>query len=487
MITDPPFAPALHTALHSALAYLDGLNDRPVPETATVAELRARLQNPLNDASIDPQTVIQELVRDTENGIVGSAGGRFFAWGIGGSLPAALAADWLTSAWDQNAVLYACGPAAAVVEEVVGEWLKDLLRLPPSASFALVSGCQMAHATCLAAARNSLLTQRGWDVEQKGLFGAPEIRVLASNRHGSIERAVRLLGIGDAQVTDLPLDQHAHALPDELHHLLECDPAAPTILVLQAGDLNAGAFDDYVTLIPLAKSFGAWVHLDAAFGLWVAASPKYQHLLDGAASADSWATDGHKWLNVPYDCGYAFVAHPEAHRRAMSQRSPYMVYAEDARDQFEWTPDWSRRARGFATYAALRQLGRSGVADLIERCCAHAHALVTGIASLPGVHVVSQPQINQGLVRFLDPSPNATEEDHDAHTDEIIRRILAQGKVFFRGTTWRGRRVMRVSVLNWQTTEAHVQLAIASVAEALGVSRHANVAPDHVADEKIST
>ncbi len=464
----PPFAPALHAALKSALAYLDGLNDRHVSATATLAELRARFQKPLNEASIDPQTVIEELVRDTQDGIVGSAGGRFFAWGIGGSLPAALAADWLTSAWDQNAVLYACGPAAAVVEEVVGEWLKNLLRLPPSASFALVSGCQMAHATCLAAARNSLLTQRGWDVEQKGLFGAPKIRVLASNRHGSIERALRLLGIGEAQVTDLPLDEHAHPSPDELHHLLECDPAAPTILVLQAGDLNVGAFDDYATLIPLAKRFGAWVHLDAAFGLWVAASPKYRYLLDGAEAADSWATDGHKWLNVPYDCGYAFVAHPEAHRRAMSQRSPYMVYAEDARDQFEWTPDWSRRARGFATYAALRQLGRSGVADLVERCCTHARTLVTGIARLPGVEVISQPLINQGLVRFLDSSPNATEEDHDAHTDEIIRRILAQGKVFFRGTTWRGRRAMRVSVLNWQTFEAHVQLAIDSIAEALG-------------------
>jgi len=474
MPANPPFAPAIKAALNAAIAYVDGLDDRAVPATATLKELRATLQKPLNDAAMDPKTVIQELVRDTENGFVGSAGGRFFAWGIGGSLPAALAADWLTSAWDQNAVLCACSPAAAVVEEVVGEWLKNLLRLPSSASFALVSGCQMAHATCLAAARNALLTVRGWDVEKQGLFGAPKIRVLASNRHGSIERAVRLLGIGEAQVTDLPLDEHAHPLTGELHHLLECDSGAPTILVLQAGDLNTGAFDDYATLVPLAKRFGAWVHLDAAFGLWVAASPNYRHLLDGAETADSWATDGHKWLNVPYDCGYAFVAHPEAHRRAMSQNSPYMVYAEDARDQFQWTPEWSRRARGFATYAALRQLGRSGVAHLIERCCAHARVLVEGLASLPGVQVLSQPLINQGLVRFLDPSPGATEQDHDAHTDEIVRRILAQGEVFFRGTTWRGRRAMRVSVLNWQTSEAHVQLAITSIQQALEASRQPN-------------
>jgi glutamate/tyrosine decarboxylase-like PLP-dependent enzyme len=471
MNADQTFAPALHTALSSALAYLDGLDSRPVSATATLPELRARLQKPLNQAGIDPHTVIKELVRDTQNGIVGSAGGRFFAWGIGGSLPAALAADWLTSAWDQNAVLYACGPAAAIVEEVVGEWLKDLFGLPPSASFALVSGCQMAHATCLAAARNALLAQRGWDVERKGLFAAPKIRALTSNRHGSIERAIRFLGIGEEQVIDLPLDDRARPLPAEIQHILECDPAVPTILVLQAGDLNVGTFDDYSTLIPLAKRFRAWVHLDAAFGLWVAARSKYRHFLQGAEAADSWATDGHKWLNVPYDCGYAFVAHPEAHRRVMSQRSPYMVYAEDARDQIEWTPDWSRRARGFASYAALRQLGRAGVADLIDRCCAHARALVSGIGALPGAQVVWEPQINQGLVRFLDPSIHASEEDHDRRTDEIIERVLAKGSVFFRGTTWRGRRAMRISVLNWQTSKRHVDQAIDAIAEALGASR----------------
>jgi glutamate/tyrosine decarboxylase-like PLP-dependent enzyme len=426
-----------------------------------------QLRKPLNDQSMDPDVVIKELVRDTRDGLVGSAGGRFFAWGIGGSLPAALAADWLTSAWDQNAVLYACGPAAAIVEEIVGEWLKDLLGLPSSATFALVSGCQMAHVTCLASARHALLADRGWDVERKGLFAAPRIRVLASNRHGSIERAIRLLGMGEDQVADLPLDERARPLPTALEQILESNRAVPTILVLQAGDLNVGAFDDYTTVIPLAKRFGAWVHLDAAFGLWVAASPRHKHFLDGAEAADSWATDGHKWLNVPYDCGYAFVAHPEAHRSAMSHRAPYMVYDENARDQIDWTPDWSRRARGFATYAALRQLGRAGVADLVERCCAHAHALVAGIGSLPGVQVLWKPQINQGLVRFLDPSPHASEEDHDRRTDEVIQRVLAQGGAFFMGTSWRGRRAMRVSVLNWRTAKPHIDQAIGSIAEVL--------------------
>jgi glutamate/tyrosine decarboxylase-like PLP-dependent enzyme len=268
------FASPLNTALKLALAHLDGLDEQPVSAKATLQRLRAQLQKPLNHESRDPTLVIEELVRDTEGGLLGSAGGRFFAWAMGGSVPAALAADWLTSAWDQNAALYACGPAAAVVEEVAGEWLKDVLGLPSTATFALVSGCQMAHATCLAAARHALLAERSWDVERKGLFGAPEIRVLASNRHGSIERAIRLLGIGKDQVFDLPLDDRDRVLPEALEHILRNHPRRPTILALQAGDLNAGAFDDYTTIIPLAKHYGAWVHLDGAFGLWVAASPR---------------------------------------------------------------------------------------------------------------------------------------------------------------------------------------------------------------------
>jgi glutamate/tyrosine decarboxylase-like PLP-dependent enzyme len=457
----------LQTAFNAALAHLNGLDMRPVSAGATLEELRARLGKPLNQDCLDPQTVIEELIRDTRHGLLGSASGRFFAWVIGGSLPAALAADWLTSAWDQNSALYACAPAAAVVEEVAGRWLKEVLALPAAASFALVSGCQMAHATCLAAARHSLLAERGWDVERRGLFGAPPIRVLASSRHGSLERAVRLLGIGSERIIAVALDERERLQPAALVDMLRREPNLATIVALQAGDINTGTFDDYSTVIPLAKRYGAWVHLDGAFGLWVAGSPVYAHLLNGAAEADSWATDGHKWLNVPYDCGYAFVAHPASHRSAMSHRAPYLVHDLAARDQIDWNPEWSRRARGFATYAALRQLGRLGIADLIERCCAHAGALVSGLAALPGVQVLWQPHINQGLVRFLDPSPAATDMDHDRRTDHVIEQIVARGGAYFAGTTWRGMRAMRVSVINWRTAKSDIDQAIHSVAQAL--------------------
>lgn len=457
----------LQTALRAALAHLSGPETQPVSATASLEKLRAQLRKPLNEESLDPNSVIEELVRDTSDGLIGSAGGRFFAWAIGGSVPAALAADGLTSAWDQNAVLYACAPAAAVVEEIAGEWLKDLLGLPRIASFALVSGCQMAHTTCLDAARHALLAERGWDVERRGLAGAPRIRVLASNRHGSIERAIRLLGIGQDQVLDLPLDISERVETAVLEEILQRDPTPPTILILEAGDINTGAFEDYSSAIPVAKRCGAWVHLDAAFGLWAAASPRYKRLLHGAEAADSWATDGHKWLNVPYDCGYAFVAHPEAHRSAMSLRAPYLVHDNDARDQLDWTPDWSRRARGFATYAALRQLGRAGTADLIDRCCGHARALTAGIGALPNAQVLWEPVINQGLVRFLDPSPHATERDHGRRTDHVIRKVVEGGEAYFAFTEWRGKRAMRISVLNWRTTQWDVERAIDAVARVL--------------------
>lgn len=465
-----PFLRALEVAHRHAESFLDGLDGGAVAATVDAGTLRARLGKPLTDAGVPPERVIAELVCDVEGGLLGSAGGRFFGWVIGGSSPAALAADWLTSAWDQNAALYACGPAAAVVEEVAGGWLKEVLGLPARASFAFVSGCQMAHVTCLAAARHALLAERGWDAERRGLYGATPIRILSSEqRHGSIERAVRLLGLGQERLVYLRSDSRGRLDPAHLEEALGAEPSAPTVLLLQAGDINIGAFDDFQRLVPLAKRHGAWVHIDGAFGLWAAASPRYRHLVEGAAAADSWATDGHKWLNVPFDCGYAFVAHPDAHRAAMSHRAAYLTHDESARDELDWNPDWSRRARGFPTYAALRQFGRDGLAALIERCCLHAHALVMKVGALPGAEVVWEPVINQGLVRFLSPSAGATELDHDRRTDEVIAAIVAQGVAFFGGTSWRGRRAMRVSVCNWQTSDEDVLRAVRSVADVLGV------------------
>lgn len=466
------FGPPLETALRSALEYLESLNSQPVAPAASLSELRTRLGKDLNEEPIADATVIEQLVQDTAGGIMRSAGGRFFAWAIGGSVPAALAADWLTSAWDQIATLYASGPAAAVAEEVAGGWLKDLLGIPQSASFALVTGCQMAHVTCLAAARHRLLHRLGWDSERDGLAGAPRIRILASNPHGTLGRAVRLLGFGEASMVSLPLDGTERTSPAVLQDHLRRAAAEPVILVLQAGDLNTGSFDDYEALLPIAREHpNVWVHIDGAFGLWAAASGSFRHLLRGAALADSWAADGHKWLNVPYDCGYAFVTDTRAHMAAMSQRSPYMVYASEARDEMDFTPEWSRRARGFATYAALRSLGRHGVEDLVDRCCRYARELVTGLAGLPGVEVLWHPIISQGMVRFIDPLASGDEAANDRFTDAVTADINSRGEAFFMGTTWRGKRAMRVSVLNWQTDADDVRRAIASVRQVLA-ERH---------------
>lgn len=436
----------LERALRYASKFLESLGKMPVDATVDLETLRARLARPLAHKGVPADRVIDELVADCEGGIVGSAGGRFYAWVIGGALPSALAADWLTSAWDQNAGLYAAGPAASVAEDVAASWLKDLLRLPEAASFAMVTGCQMAHVTCLAAARHAVLLAHGWDVEENGLQRSPSIRVIAtSERHGSVERALRLLGLGRSCVTDIL--GTAEALRDALAE----HRGRPTILVLSAADLNQGAYDPFRELIPLAKDYGAWVHIDGAFGLWAAASPKFRHFLDGADAADSWTTDGHKWLNVPYDCGYAFIRDREAHRASMSHRASYMIHDAVARDQIDWNPEWSRRARGFSTYAALRELGREGVANLIERCCDYARQLVLGIGGLPGAAVIHEPQLNQGLVRF---------GDDDAYTDKVIQRAVESGDVFVGGVNWKGRRCMRISVCNWRTTEDDVVRAV---------------------------
>ena len=459
---------SLDAASKKALDFLSTLDRRSAGATADLPTLRRRLAKPLTKDGVPPEQVVLDLVRDVEGGLAGSAGGRFFGWVIGGSIPAALAVDWLSSAWDQNAAIYATAPAAAVAEEVAGNWLKEILGLPTDASFAFVSGCQMAHTTCLAAARHALLAEQGWDVERRGLFGAPPIRIVTSDqRHGTVERAVRLLGMGLSQVHVIPSDPKGTLPASDLEDALRAGRTTPTIVLLQAGDVNAGAYDSFETLIPIAKKFGAWVHVDGAFGLWAAASPPYRHLVRGVADADSWATDGHKWLNVPYDCGYAFVRDTGAHRASMSHHAPYLIQQAGARDQVDWNPEYSRRARGFPTYAALRQLGRDGVARLVERCCHHAQNLVTQIGQLDGTEIVASPIINQGLVRFLDPHPGAAPTDDDRRTDQVIDAVDRTGEAFFGGTTWQGRRAMRVSVSSWRTTEEDVSRAAKAVAAAL--------------------
>ncbi|WP_066726299.1 MULTISPECIES: pyridoxal phosphate-dependent decarboxylase family protein [Sphingomonas] len=458
---------ALAVAYRAAEHWLASVADRSIGTTSSMAELRERLGRPLADLGVPAAKVIDELVQDTDGGLLGSGSGRFFGWVIGGTLPSALAADWLVSAWDQNAAIHACSPAEAIIEEVTGEWLKELFGLPEEASFAFVTGTQAAHVTCLAAARHRLLDRAGWNVEVDGLVGAPSLRVLTgSERHGSVDRAVRMLGLGTHCMETLPCDSQGRIVPEALDDALSRS-AMPTIVVLQAGDLNIGAFDPFAELVPIAKRHGAWVHVDGAFGLWVQACPTYRHLAAGIELADSWTNDGHKWLNTPFDCGYAIVRDAQAHRAAFSFEASYAQSSNSARDQIEWNPEWSRRGRALPTYAALRELGRDGVSKLIARSCDHARALVAGIGALPGARVEWLPTINQGLVRFLDPAANSGSADHDRRTDEVIARVAAAGVAFFSGTTWRGMRCMRVSVCNWRTDAQDVELTVDAVRQAL--------------------
>ena len=457
------FQGTLETAFRHALQYLQQVDDRPVGPTVGVDELRRRICKELNDQGMDAATVVEELVRDIEGGLNNSVNARFYAWVIGGTLPSALAADWLTSTWDQNAGMYAVSPASAMVEEAVGPWLRDLFQLPRHASFALVTGCQMAHTTCLAAARSWLLKKHGWDVEVQGMAGSPPITVICGTRHATIDRALRLLGFGDASRRSLEREAEGILEAEDLERALTELKGAPTIVLLQAGDVNTGAFDDFEALIPIARRYGAWTHVDGAFGMWAAASPKYRHLVRGLDQAHSWATDGHKWLNVPYDCGYSFVVEPEAHRASMSYTAAYLSHQNVARDPLDWNPEFSRRGRGFATYAALRELGREGVRELVERTCECAAAIVDGLSKMEGVEVLARPIINQGLVAFLDPDG----KPNDEWNERVIAEIDKEGTSFFSGTTWKGRRAMRISVTNWQTSPQDVRRTLDGVARAV--------------------
>lgn len=398
---------------------------------------------------------------------MGSQSGRFFGWVIGGGLPAAIAADWLTSVWDQNAGIHACSPAAAIVEEVAGEWLLELFELPPGTSFAFTTGTQMAHATCLAAARHGVLAARGWDVERQGLGGAPKVRILATaDRHGSVDRAVRLLGFGTQSIEPLPVDEKGCVTRDVLAASI-AGADLPAIVVLQAGELNLAAFDSFEELAPIARAAGAWVHVDGAFGLWAKVARGRKDMARGIELCDSWTTDAHKVLNVPYDCGVAFVRDAKAHRAAMTLSTSYLPAQGDARDEIDWNPEFSRRARGFAVYAAIRQLGLEGLEELVERLCRHAGALAERVGRLPGAELIAAPCFNQALVRFRSPVPQAAAIDHDRRTDEVIAAVNASGEAFFGGVTWRGRRAMRMSVCNWRTTDEDVARAVDAIAAVL--------------------
>jgi glutamate/tyrosine decarboxylase-like PLP-dependent enzyme len=455
----PDWKGPLGEAFDHALGYLEGLPARPVTSRASLAEMRAALGGPLPEQPLEPREVIAALATAAEPGVVASSSGRFFGFVIGGATPAALAADWLTSVWDQNAGLYILGPAAGVVEEVAGGWLAELLGLPAGVSVGFVTGAQMANFSALAIALREVLRRAGWDVESAGLWGAPRLRVLAGQgRHGSIDRALRFLGVGGAAIVPVDCDDQGRMRTAALRSALD-QGNGPAIVCAQVGNVNSGAVDPVGEICEVAHQHGAWVHVDGAFGMWAAASPRLRPLVTGVELADSWATDAHKWLNVPYDSGLVFCAHPEAHRAAMGIRAGYLIHGNgEERDALDYNPEFSRRARGFAVYAAIRALGREGVAALVERCCGLARRFAQRLAADDGVEVLNEVVLNQVLVRF-----RAADGGHDAHTRRVVERVQQDGTCWMSGTTWRGRAAMRISVSNWSTDEADVDRSVAAI------------------------
>ena len=447
-----------------AASYLSALDQRPVGVRADRSELLARLGGPLPEKPTDADTVVDDLARAADPGLIGSAGPRYYGFVVGGSLPSALAADWLTSVWDQNAGGYVLSPASAVVEEVAAGWLVELLGLPPATSVGFTTGATMANFICMAAARSRVLESVGWDVERNGLFGAPPIEVVVgADRHVSLELALRYLGLGSERVRVVPADDQGRMRADLLgEELRRCD--GPIIVCAQAGDVNSGAFDPLGQICDVAHEHGAWVHVDGAFGLWAAASPDRRHLIAGIENADSCGTDGHKWLNVPYDSGLAFVADPVAHRQAMSLlAASYLVFGEGAeRDNANWVPEMSRRARGFPIWAAIRELGRSGIAEMVDRGCECARRFADGLGAAAGVEILNEVVLNQVLVRFTAPDGG----DSDAFTREVVSRVQADGTSWLGGTTWQGKAAMRISVSNWSTTEADVDRSVEAILRA---------------------
>ena len=467
---------ALSRAMELATGYLESLDSRPVGGPVDLAALRAAFGRPLPDGPTDPAQVVEWLAAAAEPGLVASAGPRYFGFVVGGSLPAALGADWLTSAWDQNAGLYALSPAAAVAEEVAAVWLVDLLGLPDGTSVGFVTGATMANFTALAAARHGVLESRGWDVERFGLQGAPPVTVIThGGTHITIYASLQMLGMGREgdRVRRIPADDRGRMRPEALREELATIDG-PVIVCAQAGNVNTGAFDPFAELIAIAHERGAWVHIDGAFGIWAAAVPSMRDRMAGFEAADSWSTDAHKWLNVPYDSGLVFVRQPAAHHGAMRLGAEYYVETTGAeRDPYNWVPESSRRARGFSVLAALRSLGRSGVVDLIERNCAHARRMAERLAAGPRISILNDVVLNQVLVRFEGPDGDADGSRGDARTRAVIDAVQRDGTCWLGGTTWAGRAAMRVSVSGWQTTTDDIDRSADAVLRCLDAVDHA--------------
>jgi glutamate/tyrosine decarboxylase-like PLP-dependent enzyme len=447
----------LERVFEEATGFLDGLPGRRVAARTDVEGVAAALRRPLPEDGAEPLEVIEELIAGAEPGVLATPSGRFFGWVIGGVLPATLAADWLTSTWDQNAGLLASSPAAAGAEWVASEWLLDLLSLPISSAVGFVTGAMSANFTCLAAARHELLRRAGWNVERDGLYGAPPVTVIVGEeRHETIDLALRFLGLGEERSTVVPVDAQGRIRLDALTDTLTEVGDNPLIVCLQAGNVHSGAFDPIAAAVDLAHKHRAWVHIDGAFGLWAAASAQYRHLVAGVGRADSWATDAHKTLNVPYDSGIAIVADAEAMYAAMGVHAAYLIQDERP-DPMSTVPEFSRRARGFTVWAALRSLGRRGVAEMVERLCSHARRFAAGLAELDGVRVVNDVVFTQLCVSF----------GTDEVTREVATRLLQDGTAWMTPSTWHGQAVLRISVSNWRTADEDVDRTLAAIRRVL--------------------
>jgi glutamate/tyrosine decarboxylase-like PLP-dependent enzyme len=447
---------AMRRAAEIGLAYIDSLPERRVGAGTDAATLRSRLAAPLPEQGTDAVAVVEELAEAIEPGLVGSSGPRYFGFVIGGALPAAAAVDWLTTAWNQNAALNALSPAAAAAEQVAGEWMLKLLGLPGDASFGLPTGAGIGNAVGIAAARHAVLERLGWDVEARGLYGAPEIRVLIGDEgHATLLTALQYLGLGRDRVERIATDDQGRMRGDAARDAITRTEGA-LIVAAQAGNVNTGGFDPLDELADAVSAHpNAWLHIDGAFGLWAAVSPELRHLVAGVERADSWSTDAHKWLNVGYDCGFVAVRDSAAHQAAMSASAAYLLRS-DERENWEWVMDSSRRARGFALYAAIRALGREGIGAMIDRCCALARRMADRLREADGLEVLNDVVLNQVLVRFGD----------DERTRAVIAAVQEEGTAWMGGTVWHGTAAMRISVSNWSTTETDAERTVEAILRA---------------------
>ncbi|HVE97603.1 MAG TPA: pyridoxal-dependent decarboxylase [Mycobacteriales bacterium] len=444
----------------AALEHLESLPQRRVYPTGDHATIRAALDRPPTDEEVPAADVIADLVRDLSPFVTANASGRFFGFVIGGLHPAAWGAELLVSTWDQNAGLFAPAPGVAVAEELAAEWLVDLLGLPRESSVGFVTGGQMANFTCLAAARDEVLRQVGWDVEANGLYGAPGLTVVVKEGvHSTILRALRYLGLGERAAVVVPCDDQDRVIPAELARTL-ASVSGPTVIAVECGNINTGAFDDFNAVADLAEAHRTagnptWVHVDGPVMLFAAAAPSMAGHLAGLDRLDSWSTDGHKLLNVAYDCGIAICRNAAAQRAAMSVQASYLEQGSGARDPMDWNPEFSRRARGVGVYATLRSLGRSGLADLVDRTVGLAQRFASSLAGSGQAEIVNDVVSNQVLVRWL-----AADGDHGRLSDAVMSGVRAEGVAFLSGTTYRGERLMRISVSDWATDDHDVDRVV---------------------------